>query len=528
MLIGEEMGIIRKINLLTISVAVSVGLLSLAISSRFLWKGGMEHIESLRSKMRQEREIKLKDLVDSAFSVLENANFYEDAVRSLGNMRFGEGRKNYFFVMDTDGLMYVHPERPELVGKVQVNLTDSEGRKIIQEIIRMAREQGEGYYSYLWPKPGEDAPESKLTYFKYHPKWKWILCTGAYMSDLYQLETDTEKRMASGLRELLMVQSILIVGMLIPVVVITFLVCRRLIRPIKDTVETVQDSSGEVASVSDQIAASSQEVARGASRQAESLTSATDSLETQLEMTQRTSRLAADIRKLVGETAIVVSNAGDSLTDLKQMVVAVSDAGANASSIIRTIDTISSQTKLVALNASIEAAKLGERGSGLGVVSEEIRNLALRTTDASKQTETRIGEMLKRMEDAEMNLSRTQDVFSGLIEMTAKVRTLVEEIATASSLQADGGEKIKSEMRQIERVVEQNAASSEELAATVEEMMLQADHMRSAVGQLSGVLYGGPDGSRIPQAFRNHEEVKNENSEKHSLGRSRQPQEGPP
>ncbi|RJR41181.1 MAG: hypothetical protein C4576_18460 [Desulfobacteraceae bacterium] len=492
------MGIIRKFNLLTISVAVSVGLLSLAISSRFLWKGGMEHIESLRSRIRQEREVKLKDLVDSAFSVLENANFYEDAVRSLGNMRFGEGRKNYFFVVDTDGLMYVHPERPELVGKIQMELTDSEGRKIIREIVQMAKEQGEGYYSYQWPKPGEDAPESKLTYFKYHPKWKWVLCTGAYMSDLYRLETDTEKRMVSGLVRLVMAQSILIAGILVPVVVITFLVCRRLILPIKGAVETVQASSGEIASVSEQIAASSQEVARGASRQSESLANATGALEAQLEMTQRTARLADDIRKLAGETAIAVSNAGNSFMDLKQMVAAVSDAGANASSIIRAIDTISSQTKMVALNASIEAARLGESGNGLGVVSEEIRNLALRTTAASKQTETRIGEMLKRMEDAEINLLSTEDVFSGLIGMTAKVKTLAEEIATASSLQAGGGEKIKNEMRQIEGVVEQNAASSEELAATVEEMMLQADHMRSALWQLSGVLYGGSNGAGTP------------------------------
>jgi len=96
------------------------------------------------------------------------------------------------------------------------------------------------------------------------------------------------------------------------------------------------------------------------------------------------------------ETSKDVDSASNSMGDLTTSMVDISKASEETQKIIKTIDEIAFQTNLLALNAAVEAARAGEAGAGFAVVAEEVRNLAMRSADAAKNTADLIEDTVKR------------------------------------------------------------------------------------------------------------------------------------
>jgi two-component system NarL family sensor kinase len=89
----------------------------------------------------------------------------------------------YFYAYSTDGTNLVHPKQPYRVGKNWLNLTDSEGKQIIQALINEAQEGG-GYTEYLWEQPSSGEISKKLGYSEMLEDWNWMFGTGIYMDDI--------------------------------------------------------------------------------------------------------------------------------------------------------------------------------------------------------------------------------------------------------------------------------------------------------------------------------------------------------
>ena len=103
----------------------------------------------------------------------------------LRPLRFNNGR-GYYFIFAMDGTVRLHAARPELEGKNLLNLQDEEGTFVIREMIALARERGEGFVSYRWPKPENPAgPEfEKLSFVAYLPGVEWLVGAGEYLVDM--------------------------------------------------------------------------------------------------------------------------------------------------------------------------------------------------------------------------------------------------------------------------------------------------------------------------------------------------------
>ena len=89
-------------------------------------------------------------------------------------------KDSYIVVLDmTDAKTLAHPMTPGLVGKTLMGLKDSNGKMFATEMIEVAR-SGEGWVQYMWPKPGEKTPSSKLSYILRIPGENAMLCAGIY------------------------------------------------------------------------------------------------------------------------------------------------------------------------------------------------------------------------------------------------------------------------------------------------------------------------------------------------------------
>ena len=93
------------------------------------------------------------------------------------------GHDDYFFVYDADYTAISHPD-PLFMGKNLKNYRDAKGVLVVQELMKVSREQGGGFVPYWWKRLNERNPVRKMGYAIFYPKWRWMIGTGLYIDDL--------------------------------------------------------------------------------------------------------------------------------------------------------------------------------------------------------------------------------------------------------------------------------------------------------------------------------------------------------
>ena len=136
------------------------------------------------------RKAELKNYIQIARSsvihIYENPRLSTEEKQQQANVIFTNlaySNDGYFYAYDRDGTNLVHPKQPYRIGKNWLNLTDSEGKYIIKELIAEAKNGG-GYTEYLWEQPSSGDIGKKLGYSEMLEDWGWMFGTGIYMDDI--------------------------------------------------------------------------------------------------------------------------------------------------------------------------------------------------------------------------------------------------------------------------------------------------------------------------------------------------------
>jgi methyl-accepting chemotaxis protein len=260
-----------------------------------------------------------------------------------------------------------------------------------------------------------------------------------------------------------------------------------------DALNQVTEAVSQVTSASNQIASGAQSLAEGSNEQASSLEEVSSSLEEMSSMTKQTAENSNKATVLVSEARAAAGEGDESMKRMAEAISQIKASSDNTAKIIKTIDDLAFQTNLLALNAAVEAARAGEAGKGFAVVAEEVRNLAIRSADAAKNTESLIEASVKNADSGVIITKEVAKSLDDIVDRTEKMGELIGEIAAASNEQAQGIEQVNKALAQMNQVTQSNAANSEESASAAEELSSQADELSTMVSEFT-LSDGGGNG----------------------------------
>ena len=267
-------------------------------------------------------------------------------------------------------------------------------------------------------------------------------------------------------------------------ITIALLVSRSISGPLRRAIEGLTAGAMQISSASADLSSASVSLAEGASRQASSIEDILSSSEEVSSMTRQNAENVSKADGLMKAANQVVGRAGVSMGELTKSMDEISKASEETSKIVKTIDEVSFQTNLLALNAAVEAARAGEAGAGFAVVADEVRNLAMRAADAARNTSDLIQGTIGKIKDGTTLVARTHSDFLEVARSTNEIGELLSEIAQASAQQAQGIEQVNRAMADVDKVVQENGASTDKSVSAAEELDAQAGEMREMIEQI--------------------------------------------
>ena len=248
----------------------------------------------------------------------------------------------------------------------------------------------------------------------------------------------------------------------------------KVVDNLNDMFAETNNASGQVSAGSKQISDGAQTLAQGSTEQASSVQQLSSSISEIAQKTKENAEMADRAAVLATDIKGTAEKGSGQMDEMMTAVRDINESSQNISKVIKSIDDIAFQTNILALNAAVEAARAGQHGKGFAVVAEEVRNLAAKSAEAAKDTESLIADSITKAElgskIADNTAESLKEIVSGIDESTR----LVGDIARSSEEQSDGIEQINKGVEQVAQVVQQNSATAEQSAAASEQMSGQS------------------------------------------------------
>ncbi|KAF0221382.1 MAG: methyl-accepting chemotaxis sensory [Geobacteraceae bacterium] len=273
----------------------------------------------------------------------------------------------------------------------------------------------------------------------------------------------------------------------------------RIIASIKEAIIQLSSSANEMMAISAQQSS-------GATQQASAVQEVTTTSEEIAITAKQITDNAKSVESMADETnqsciagTSDVSNAIEGMKRLKTQVQSVAESmlqlGDNSQKIggiVEIIDEISDQTNLLALNAAIEAAGAGEAGKRFAIVAQEVKRLAERTVDATKQIKGLIEQIqkatnstiivteegTKAVDSASSLVDQVQQSFGKIIGMVEETARAAKEITLSTQQQTSACEQMAETMAEVRDVAQQVAGSARETERAVSEIMEQTEKLK--------------------------------------------------
>ena len=524
--------------------------------------------------------------VQSAISITENyyelaqsgelpeAEAQKKAMEVIRSIRYGDDNSGYLWIDGTDYTLLMHPILPDQEGNNRYELTDQNDVKIIQEIMKVAKEGG--YNEFYFTKSDGVTVAPKVAYSKEFEPWNWVITTGVYEDDIQGVVDNSEGVVRIGQ---IFDQAIsLMAGIAALFTVIIAIVAYILIKRIIQVIEKVKAQltrvaqgdltgklEGKIAQRNDELGAMvrNTNIAMDSFRSSMlSVKDTTDAVESgSMDMKEKTENAVnanEQVATAIGNVAAEVSQQASAVDQMIENVASLADAGKAVSTaveealqymkqldgnsadmkakmesmseesahmdvnvqeisekidvtskgiqemetILGSIEEIASETNLLALNASIEAARAGDAGRGFAVVADSIKGLSENTSNELENIRKIISTLVENFKECEKcielvvksnqsSTESTKDVIESFriinndVVSTNEKLTVVHE--TDEKMMKDIME-IDSQVKVIGQAAESNAAATQEITASSEELTALLTNISSTCNSMTGYV----------------------------------------
>ncbi len=245
----------------------------------------------------------------------------------------------------------------------------------------------------------------------------------------------------------------------------------------RETLNTIREVSQQIDCGSEQLACAAVDLAEGSTEQAGKVSDLVTLMENMYKSMARSAKEAISTVELSTHAGEVLVTGNTKMQELKEAISEISKCSEEIDEIIRTIESIASETNLLSLNASIEAARAGEAGKGFAIVANQVKKLADESAKAAGETNKLIERTVQAVERgiiiADETAENMGEVMKGAREATEKMEL------TSQNLESDvqNMQRINENIVRVSEIVDNNSATSQETAAVSEEQKAQVESM---------------------------------------------------
>ena len=309
------------------------------------------------------------------------------------------------------------------------------------------------------------------------------------LSDLN--EKLSEEAAAAGMKQALLMKTTALVGTLFGIAIALALglyFARTITRPIYRVIARLTETSEQFAEAAVQIAQSSSHLAEGTSVQASAVEETYSAAEELKSSNAGYIETVETVKNMLGSSRSLGMEAFTMLKGAKKAMKGIKKTSEETSQIVQTIEKIAFQTNLLALNASVEAARAGDSGSGFAVVSDDIRGLGARSTEAAKNSLALIDKTIGIVNSGNNYISLSMKKFTDYGNGSMPIYEFTQTAVNGANKQLAGVNQITRLIEEISRSAQTNAAGAQEASSVSEETTAQALSVKAVVKELAAVV----------------------------------------
>lgn len=524
--------------------------------------------------------------VQSAISITENyyelaqsgelpeAEAQKKAMEVIRSIRYGDDNSGYLWIDGTDYTLLMHPILPDQEGNNRYELTDQNDVKIIQEIMKVAKEGG--YNEFYFTKSDGVTVAPKVAYSKEFEPWDWVITTGVYEDDIQGVVDNSAGvvRISQIFDQAISLMAGIAALFTVIIAIVAYILIKRIIQVIekvkvqltrvaqgdltgklegrisqrndelgamvrntniamdsfrssmlsvKDTTDAVESGSTDMkektenaVNANEQVATAIGNVAAEVSQQAsavdqmiENVASLADAgkavstaVEEALQYMKQLDGNSADMKAKMESMSEESAHMDVNVQEISEKIDVTSKGIQEMETILGSIEEIASETNLLALNASIEAARAGDAGRGFAVVADSIKGLSENTSNELENIRKIISTLVENFKECEKcielvvksnqsSTESTKDVIESFriinndVVSTNEKLTVVHE--TDEKMMKDIME-IDSQVKVIGQAAESNAAATQEITASSEELTALLTNISSTCNSMTGYV----------------------------------------
>lgn len=495
-------------------IAVTVVILG-ALGINFLKKSMNDSIKNYEETMYQGYRTEIKSEIQSVIAIIQGyydrsrtgelteAEAKKYAMEEIRVMRYRDDGSGYMWIDDVDYTLVMHPILPEQEGNNRYDLTDQNGVKIIQNIMKSA-EAGGGYNEFYFTKADGVTVAPKLAYSEKFEPWGWVVTTGNYIDDMSEEILAKEVEIKKEFGQMLAFYGAAVLGILLVAFIVSVLFGKRLasgivrvesnlkkieagdlsfeidrrlmgrsdeIGKIARSLDGVKNSlSGMIGQVSDasvQLKQSSSDFSVKFGDITENITSTNAAVE---EIAKGTSSLAGDAERVsqkVRELGDIIDIEKSETEKLDSSVDVMMKHSNNASECIDKLYKITEVTNAAIQMVSDQTRQTNESAVRINEMVEIIKSMASQTNLLSL--------------NASIESARAGEAGRGFAVVADEIRKLAEESAGSAA-------EIEGVVSELTRNAEVSADRMNEVTANVSEQQKQLQETRSSFKNLYGEI----------------------------------------